>query len=130
MAMQHSRDQVFLNVPQVGSEGVSVECKDGNEGDEEAIPAACARDSDDSEPVPVGDMVRAGVRSSRPEASSGGEESNSALKRSGNEAYAEFNILEKKDDQKTVEVPQMQCVDEIIGVPVVAQFCVEDGWAR
>ena len=111
----------------VDSEGVSVECKDGNEGEEEAMTAVYVRDPDDPEPVPVGDLVRAGVRSSRPEESSGGEESDSALERSGNEVYAEFKIVEKKDDQKTVEVPQMQGVDEIVGAPVVAQFCVEDG---
>ena len=43
------------------------------------------------------------------------------LKQLKDETTAELNALEKEDDHKTVEVPQVQYVDEIIDVPVMAQ---------
>ena len=49
------------------------------------------------------------------------------LEQRGDETIAESDAIGKMDSQGTVEIPQVQCVDEINDVPVVARRR-EEGW--
>ena len=91
-------------------------------------------EEDDPEPVPEEVTDRARATASLSGASSDGDsdvqqsgETIDVSRRLKDEMNAGLIVFEKKDGRRTVEVPQVKCVDEIIRAPVVARCSEENG---
>ena len=126
------KGEIEAAIEEVVDLGNVVKREDGSDDDEAMIPAFYALDPDDSEPVP--DTVRAGVMAYQSGTSPSGDvctrskESVGAVKRLRYGETAKLKVFGKENGQKTAEVVQEQCTDEIVDAPVVVQCGVKNGF--